>query len=54
MLVKTVSTGVVDVFVGNGWQHWTRFEIKGRAFRKLGGASLSPTDLLKWKGYLRG
>lgn len=54
MLIKQVSKNVVDVFVGVGWKQWTRFEIRGRLFKKIGGFPLSHDDLTQWKGHFYG
>lgn len=38
MFIKPVSNNVFDVFVGNGWSNWARFEkksFKGRVFISL-------------------
>lgn len=38
MIVKKVSESILDVFCGNGWLQWSRFEVvflKGRLTLKL-------------------
>lgn len=54
MLIKFAEAGVIDVFVGTGWKQWTRFEIKGKYFKKVAGVSLSPANMSMLKERFNG
>lgn len=47
-LLRPVADNVVDVFLGEGWENWTRFEIKrmkGKVFlKKLNGKPLKEQE----------
>ncbi len=53
MLLKPVKKNVFDVFVGTGWDGWSRFEMRGTYLKKLAGDNLSPYNmaLLKERVY---
>ena len=47
MIIKQVSTTVIDVFVGDGWENWTRFRREGRKLVKIGGQKMEDSDFTK-------
>ena len=47
MIIKQVNTTVIDVFTGDGWLNWTRFEINGRVLKKVGGQAMEDSDFYK-------
>lgn len=53
MVIKPAGRKIIDVFVKDGWENWSRFEIRGTFLKKIGGENLSPHNmtLLKEKVY---
>jgi hypothetical protein len=53
MLIKTVNKTTIDVFVGVGWDNWTRFEImrdKGQKYlRHVAGDRADRETIVKLK-----
>jgi hypothetical protein len=47
IVVLPVTQTVVDVFVGKGWDNWTRFEKSGRILKKLAGQSVTDAEYSK-------
>jgi hypothetical protein len=47
MIIKQVTTTVIDVFVGDGWENWTRFRIDGRVLKKIAGLPMEDADFSK-------
>jgi hypothetical protein len=47
MIIKQVNTTVIDVFVGEGWENWTRFRKEGRKLVKIGGKQMEDADFSK-------
>lgn len=41
LVVLPIDKNTVDVFVGNGWENWTRLQRDGSAFKILSGAGLN-------------
>lgn len=41
MLVKKLNASVLDVFVGVGWEHWSRFKLENRQLKLVSGKPLS-------------
>jgi len=54
MLIKFADKNTIDVFVGAGWKQWTRFEVKGKYFKKVAGVSLSPANMSMLKERFNG
>lgn len=44
MIIKQLSTNVFDVFVGTGWNNWSRFERKGKTINLVKGKPLSKDE----------
>ena len=42
--LKWVNDTVVDVFRGQGWENWSRFERKGNHFKMLAGQPLTSPE----------
>lgn len=40
MLIKQVSKNMYDIFVGNGWENWTRLVVDKRRLLLKGGQPL--------------
>ncbi len=41
VIVLPLDQDTIDVFVGSGWNNWTRLRREGGAFKILNGAGLS-------------
>ena len=37
MYIKRLDANTLDVFWGNGWYNWARFEVSGKNLKKIGG-----------------
>lgn len=44
MLIKEVSKGLFDVFVGVGWDHWSRFQYQKKSLLLVKGRPLNRKD----------
>lgn len=53
MIIKHVKKHTFDVFIGTGWDNWSRFEMRGTYLKKISGDNLSPNNMsiLKEKVY---
>ena len=47
--LKWVNSHTVDVFTGQGWENWSRFEKKGSLYRLLAGKPLTPQEYIELK-----
>ena len=54
MIIKPVRKNVIDVFIKTGWDHWSRFEIKGTYLKKIAGDNLSPHNMAMLKEAIYG
>lgn len=54
MLIKPVKKNLFDVFFGQGWENWSRFEVKGTYLKKVGGNNLSPANIAAVKEVVYG
>lgn len=48
--LKWVNDKIVDVFRGQGWDNWSRFERRGNHFKMLDGQPLTTQEYLELKG----
>lgn len=44
IVILPVSPTVFDVFVGNGWNNWSRFHIRQKTLNLVAGRPLSKAD----------
>lgn len=41
MLIRQLNAHVFDVFIGSGWNNWTRFEFTSKTLKLINGRPLS-------------
>ena len=44
IVVFELNNRMFDVFVGQGWKNWSRFQVKGKTLVLVAGQSLSKGD----------
>lgn len=49
LTLKWVTPYLVDVFRGEGWENWSRFQKKGNHFEMLSGQPLTNQEYLELK-----
>ena len=42
--IRQVAANVFDVFVGNGWTNWSRFNVRQKSLTLVAGRPLSKAD----------
>lgn len=45
MLIKKITNHLFDVFVGDGWEQWTRFQRNGSSLKMVAGQPLSQENM---------
>jgi hypothetical protein len=45
MKILHATKNIVDVFLGNGWEHWCRFNVHKGHIRMIGGTPV-PKDVM--------
>ena len=45
MLIKKITNHLFDVFVGEGWEQWTRFQRNGSSLKMVAGQPLSHDNM---------
>jgi hypothetical protein len=52
IVVKQLTKTTVDVFTGNGWENWSRFERTNKGPMLIAGQSVSPEEYQEVKNVL--
>jgi hypothetical protein len=49
MIIKQVRKNLIDVFIGNGWEQWSRFEKTAKGPKLVAGAGVTNDEYQKVK-----